>query len=127
MRLIIDTDVFVDLLREHPPAVAWANSLSKLPFLSGIAALEVSFGARSILEKREVFDAIDRFDVLWPTDEDIRKATFDFTNLKLSHGIGSLDCICAALSLRYGLPLATFNSKHFRAVPGLSLVQPYTR
>ena len=127
MQAIIDTDVFIEILRQRPKAIDWLDNLPSKPFLSGVAALEVSFGSRSSAESKEIDEAISTFDVLWPTDDDIQRATFEFGKLRPAHGIGSLDGLCAALALRHGLPILTFNTKHFRAVPGLAILEPYTR
>jgi predicted nucleic acid-binding protein len=125
--LLLDTDILVDLLREHPPATKWAGTLNSLTYLSGIAALEVSFGAGSLQELGRIATLIKTFLVLWPTEQDIIRATTDFSSLRLVHGIGALDSIIAAQSLRVKVPLATFNVKHFQAIPGLVTVQPYER
>ena len=127
MQLLLDTDVLIDLLRKRPQAIEWAHNLPARPFLSGVATLEASSASRSLAESREIAAVLSRSAVLWPTDEDIRRATVEFSTLRLAHGIGSLDAVCAAQALRLKLPLATFNVKHFRAVPRLTTVTPYIR
>jgi predicted nucleic acid-binding protein len=127
LQLILDSDVFVDLIRNHPPAINWLTMQQDTPFLSGVAALEISFGARSAPDLAAVNAGIKGFTVLWPNGDDIRRATTEFSRLNLSQGIGPLDAVVAALALRHGLPLATYNVKHFRGIKGLTIVQPYQR
>jgi hypothetical protein len=63
----------------------------------------------------------------WPTEADCSKALADFSTLHLSHNLGLIDALIAATAVGLRADLCTFNVKHFRSVPGLSLVQPYTR
>ena len=51
----------------------------------------------------------------------------DYGALRLAHGIGVLDMVIAVTAISHGQVLATFNVKHFRAVPGLVAVQPYVQ
>jgi len=105
----------------------WAAGLSSLTFLSGVAALETSFGATSSQEHARISKLIKTFLVLWPIDEDIERAATGLSSFRLIHGMGPMDAIVAAQALRLGLPLATFICKHFRSIPGLVTVQPYIR
>jgi len=43
----------------------------------------------------------------------------------LAHRIGWADCFIAATCLRLRIPLVTFNDKHFKPIPGLSVLRPY--
>jgi predicted nucleic acid-binding protein len=65
--------------------------------------------------------------VVWPTATDCQRALTDFSTLHLSHGLGLLDALIAAIAIGLGAELCTFNDKHYRIVPGLVTVQPYTR
>jgi predicted nucleic acid-binding protein len=67
------------------------------------------------------------FTVSWPTEADVIRAYMVYQPLRLSHGIGLFDCIVAATATGPGEDLATFNVKHFRAVPDLVTIQPYVR
>jgi predicted nucleic acid-binding protein len=46
---------------------------------------------------------------------------------KLSHGLGGFDVLMAATALEHNLPLYTFNMRHFRAIAGLNVLEPYVR
>ena len=45
----------------------------------------------------------------------------------LSHGVGILDCLIAAIAFRLAKPFYTFNLKHFQIIPGLDAQAPYVR
>jgi tRNA(fMet)-specific endonuclease VapC len=124
--MILGADVVIDLLRRHPPARAWLASLPLSPTISGVAALECPYGATDSNSLRRIEEFLVEFDVEWPTSEDSKKAA-DLASLHLSDGLGLLDALTAACALRIAAPVATFNVKHFRAIKGLTTVQPYDR
>jgi predicted nucleic acid-binding protein len=124
--MLLDTDVTIDLLRQRPEAREWILSLPQAPQITGVAALEVTFSARDTAELRRIRSFLEDFVIAWPTEEDAQQAEA-FANIRLSHGIGILDCMAAASALRLGKPIATFNIRHFSAIPGLATVRPYVR
>jgi len=127
MSILLDTDVFIDILRFRAQAEAWITTLQTPPLLSGVAALEVAFGARSARDLRDIRVVESRFRIVWPEATDMEQAAQQFASLRLTHGIGGLDAVTAAIALRLNLTLATYNVKHFRSIQGLKTVQPYTR
>lgn len=125
--MILDTDILIDLLRGHPPAVAWFASLTAPVSVSGFAALELAQGCANKQELRRIRRVLAPFPLVWPETADMLRAYDEYADLRLSHGIGLLDTLIATTAVGQGLPLATFNVRHYRAVPGLSTVQPYIR
>jgi hypothetical protein len=65
--------------------------------------------------------------VVWPTAADCQRALTNFIAYHLSHSLGLLDALIAACAVGLSATLCTFNVKHDRVVPGLVMVQPYTR
>jgi len=65
--------------------------------------------------------------VIWPSGDSANKAMTCFAGAHLSHRIGLLDVLIAFTAMEFNAELCTFNLKHFRAVPGLRLLQPYQR
>ncbi len=55
------------------------------------------------------------------------ETAFNNAPLHLSGGVDGPDAITAAIAIRLNQPVATFNVKHISAIPGLSVVQPYSR
>lgn len=125
--MILDNDILVDLIREHPAAIAWLASLPELPAASGMAAMELVTGSQHAIELRHVQRFLSVYVLVWPTETDMRRAFNEYLPLRLQYGIGLLYSLIAATANGRGEELATFNGRHFRAVPGLIVVQPYTR
>jgi hypothetical protein len=97
------------------------------PSVAGIAAMELVAGCRDASELRGVMALLLPMRVLWPPEPDMPRALIEFMPMRLAHGLGILDALIAATAIGYGLPLATFNTRHFQHIPGLTIVQPYTR
>ncbi len=72
--MLLDTDVLIYLQREEPAALAWLDSLSPLPYVSGIAAIELAYGCLNAAELRGVQIFLRPFPILWPTEDDMRRA-----------------------------------------------------
>lgn len=125
--MLLDADVLIDLLRAHPPALTWISSLTTLPAVSGFAAMELLYGCRDTRERKKVEKFLSVFEILWPNEEAMKRALFDYAPLKLSHNLSAFDAMIAATAVGQGMELGTFNVKHFKHVPGLSVVKPYVR
>lgn len=125
--LVLDTDVLIDIQRGHAPAVAWFSGLGELPSVPGLVVMELVQDSRNSHELRQALKLVAPFPVVWPTESDCERALSAFTAYNLSHSLGLLDSLIAACTIGRSATLCTFNTKHFRAVPGLSLTQPYSR
>ena len=123
----MDADVCIDLLREKPYAEAWFNALPVAPAISGFVAMELLAGAQSRREYQEVAEFIDDLQVVWASEVAMQAATRFFLPYQLSHGVGVLDCLIAATAKEQGGTLYTFNTKHFRPLPGVMIAEPYMR
>jgi predicted nucleic acid-binding protein len=125
--VILEADILIDLYRKRPSAQAWLVSLPDVPLLSGLAAMELMEGADDGRAMREVRRFLLPFTLCWPTEADMVRAHTVYQPLRLRNGIGLVDCLIAATATGRGEALATYNRKHFGAVPGLVTVQPYIR
>jgi predicted nucleic acid-binding protein len=124
---LMDTDVLIDVQRGHPPALAWFAGLADLPAVPGFVVMELVQDARNTREVRRALKLVAPLEIVWPTEVDCARALSDFTAYHLSHGLGLLDAFIAACAVGRSATLNTFNNKHYSAVPGLVMVQPYTR
>lgn len=126
--LLLDTDVMIDLQRGHEPAVQWLieHQGDELA-LPGIVALQLLDGCRTKLDSLRVKQFTSAFRRFWPTVADFERGHEAHTELRLAHGIDLTDMLIAQTAIGLGVPLLTFNTKHFREVTGLALEQPYTR
>ena len=126
--MLLDTDVVIDVLRQHPSAVRWASTeRAQEVALPGLAVMQLLDGANTKLEARQVEQFVTQFRVFWPTVADHERARAMFSDLKLAHGIDIIDMLIAQTAAGLGAKLATFNTKHFRAVTNLETIQPYER
>lgn len=125
--IILDTDVLIDVQRGHSAALAWFADLSDLPSVPGLVIMELIQGARDTREVREVQRLTAPMRVVWPTTADCQRALADFTIFHLSHGLGLLDAVIAAIAVGLSAELCTFNEKHYQVVPSLVTLQPYSR
>ena len=84
-------------------------------------------GCRNKLELQEIRKFIANVEVIWPTPETCDQALETFADYNLSHNLGLIDALIGQTSIAFGLPLHTFNVKHYAVIPGLITIQPYKR
>lgn len=124
--MLLDTDVMVDILRGHPPALAWMATVRTTPIaLPGLVAMELLQGCQNLADQRRLERQLQGFTLHWPTPDDCQRAMRDFVVHRLSRGLGLLNALIAHTAVGLGEPLATFNVKHFAVIAGLRTVQPY--
>jgi len=124
--IILDTDVMIDVLRQHPPAIAWLNALGEEEIvLPGFVVMELIQGCRNKTEQQRVEKVLRGYVVIWPSPATCDEALTVFARFHLSHGLGLLDALIGQTAVALDLPLYTFNQKHYAAVPNLRTVQPY--
>jgi predicted nucleic acid-binding protein len=124
---LLDTDVLIDVRRRYAPAVAWLVSLPDRPGVSGLVVMELIAGCRDQREVRALLREITPFRLYWPTEADHQRALQTYARGHLSHRLGLLDALIGECAVGLSATLATFNVRHFQAVPGLVTEQPYPR
>ena len=68
--LLLDTDVMIDILRGHSPAITWLQALGQTPIrLPGLVAMELVQGCRTRVEQQRVKNITRKYQLLWPTDK----------------------------------------------------------
>lgn len=125
--LLLDTDVLIDVQRGHAAALAWFARLTELPSVPGFVVMELIQDAQDARQVRKALRLVGPLPVVWPAPVDCDKALADFTAFHLSHGLCLLDAMIGACAVGLSAELCTFNVKHYRVIPGLVTVQPYTR
>ena len=124
--MLLDTDVLVDLLRGHPPAVAWLAGLGATTLgLPGLVAMELLQGCQDLTDQQRVQGYLQRFTFYWPAAADCERAYHYFAVYRLTHNLGLLDALIGETDVGLGQPLATFHVKHYGVIPGLQTIQPY--
>jgi predicted nucleic acid-binding protein len=126
--ILLDTDVMIDLLRQYPPAVAWLDSLGDEEIvLPGYVVMELIQGCNSKAEQEKLEKELGAFSTTWPHPEVCDEALAVFSRYYLSHSLGIIDALIGQLAVSLGLPLYTFNQRHYAAILNLRTVQPYAK
>lgn len=123
--LLLDADILIDLARGVPSALAWLATLTEAPFVSCFAALEVLAGSLDKRERRLVERLLSGFPIIYPSQADIDRALWDYSQYSLSHGTGAIDALTASLAFNRGFTLLSRNAKHYKPLPGLKFLVPY--
>jgi hypothetical protein len=129
-RVILDSDVLIDLARGDARAVDLVDGLisqGERPAISIITEMELFLGARTKAEQRSVRQLVQRFEVL-PTSEMISVRARNLTvRYARSHGLTIPDALIAATAIANRALLLTRNVRHFSFIPRLRVRAPYDR
>ena len=127
--ILLDSDIMIDLLRQYPPAVQWFDLLDdeEQILVPGYAVMELMQGCRNREELDQLQKAIAPCAIVWPLPDHCDTALALYAEYRLSHQVGMLDMLIGQTAVEYGLPLHTFNQKHFICSPDLQTVQPYQK
>lgn len=124
---VLDTDILIDVLRGHQPAITWFTTLTEIPSVSGFVVMELIQNAQNKQQIQQVFKLIAPLPLIWLTEVDCSNALSDFSKYHLSDGVGLLDALIAHCAIGKNATLCTFNVKHYRVIPHLKITQPYVR
>lgn len=124
---LLDSDVLIDILRGHAPAVQWFSQLEELPSVPGLVVMELIQDADNKQRVHKALKLVEPLPIVWPTPAHCERALEDFRAYHLSHRLGLLDALIAACAMGHAATLLTFNEKHFQVLSDLSVEQPYER
>jgi predicted nucleic acid-binding protein len=128
--MIFDTDVLIWFLRGDSSAARLIESQAERA-VSIISQMELLQGVRSREEVRVIHDLYRQSGIrIIPADESICHLALSLIEAHaLTDGLRAADALVAATARKTGLPLATGNVRHFRAIPGLEVkaFRPRTR
>ena len=125
--MFLDTNIVVDVLRRFPPAVAYLETAEQQGTLSlsTPSQMELIIGCRNRAEVRRLREFLERFEIR-SLSATIGETAVDLIyQYRLSHGLLLADALIAATALEYEETLYTKNVRHFRMIPGLTVVRPY--
>lgn len=121
---LLDTAILVDILRNHPPATDWLARNEQFG-VTPMVWLEIIDGAQNRAAEKRAVELLRRFGRVDLLPEDFTWAIEQALRRHLSHGVGMMDCLIAAVSHRLQLPLYTRNLRHFTPMLGDIARQPY--
>ncbi len=125
---LVDTDVLVDCLRGTVPARAWLEQVATDSFgIPGVVAMELVMGCQDREALTQIQRFLGTFVMVWPEASEFAAAYDLLLAHRLISGLNIPDCLIAATALTRAARLYTFNLKHFQAVSGLDVQQPYER
>lgn len=122
--VLLDTSIVVDLLRGYLPAKVWIATQAQVGVTRAVW-LEIIEGAQNKNDLRYALALLRDFTLIEFTQADFEWAARMLIMFRLSHNIGTMDCLIAAPSHRLSLPLQTQNLRHFRPLLGNLAQTPY--
>ncbi len=122
--MLIDTDVLIWYLRGNQEAYKIINNSNGF-FISAVTYMELVQGLRNKRELNSLHKAIYIWNakILHISEEISSKAMFFVEQYFLSHSIQLADALIGATSITYGCPLLTGNTKHYKAMKGLQIME----
>jgi len=125
---LLDTDIMIDILRDYPPAISWLENTDETEIsLPGFVVMELIQGCNNKAEKETLEEKISDYEIVWPSQAACFEALNIFSSYYLSHKIGIIDALIGQTAIDMGVPLYTFNEKHYNFIPNLNSIQPYKR
>jgi predicted nucleic acid-binding protein len=126
--ILIDTDVMVDIMRRHAPAVAWLDTLeTEVIGVPGLVAMKLLQGYGNREEQEQLESFLRPYRRYWPSQSDCGRAFDGFAMFHLSHHLGILDALIAETAVGLDVELVIFNTKHYDILSALRTIQPYSR
>lgn len=123
--ILVDTDVLVDYLREHPPAVEYLESRREDLSTSAVVVAELYVGVREGKERAALNTLLSLFEVI-PIDTELaERGGLLRRDFGPKHGTGLADALIAATAQRTGAELVTLNAKHFPMLQNVTV--PYKK
>ncbi len=127
--ILLDSDVMIDLFREYPLASKWFDSLDddETLALSGFVVMELIQGCKNKVQQKRLQRDLAAYEIVWLAPSDCDDALEIFSQYHLSHNAGLIDVLVGQTAVALGVPLYTFNQKHYRFIPELQTIQPYEK
>jgi predicted nucleic acid-binding protein len=120
--ILIDTDVLIDSLKGEKYAVEFIENNDTEIYITKFTLFELLAGAKNKREQNKITGHF-KFPFLSINDEILENAIELFKILYLKQGTGIIDSIIASAAIYHKIPLFTKNRKHFKNIPGLTLIK----
>ena len=125
IRLLLDTDVVIDYLRDQADAVHYLENRSEELLISSVAVAELYSGIRDEAEREALETFLKAFEIV-PVDREtaIQGGTYRRDYMK-SHNTGLADALIAATADICQARLVTLNRKHLPMLQ--EIITPYQK
>ena len=122
--VIVDTDILIDVGRNHQSAVERLQKEDEQANLaiSIITKMELIVGCRNKKELKILDGFLNRFKIISVDDEIAEKAIELLRTYRLSHGLLIADSLISATALVHQSPLLSKNQKDYKFIVGLNLL-----
>ncbi len=124
---LLDTDILVDILRGHQPAIEWLKKTTEVISIHGFVAMELVQGCRNRKEQDSITREIEKYTLIWPDEVILKNAYEIYKGYYLSNSVGIIDAIIGQTAVDRDMPLCTFNEKHYKIIENIELVKPYKK
>jgi tRNA(fMet)-specific endonuclease VapC len=121
--VIVDTDLVIDFLRGTGPGTALVRKLivSHRLRVTAITAFEFRVGTDFLERRDDILRLVGSRTFPLDPGSALRAGEVATTLRAAGQDIGMADCLQAGICLKFDLPFATRNRKHFNRVEGLRL------
>jgi predicted nucleic acid-binding protein len=89
--------------------------------------MELIQGCRNKAEQERLRRQLAPYGVVWLAPPDCDQALQVLVAYRLSHNAGVLDVLIGQTAVALGVPLHTFNQRHYNFIPGMQTTQPYVK
>jgi len=95
--------------------------------LPGFVVMELIQGCRNKIELEKLQRDLAMYKTVWLEPDECAKALDIFSQNYLNHNAGLIDVLVGMTGVSLGVPLHTFNVKHYHFIPGLKTIKPYVK
>lgn len=124
-RIVVDADIFIDMLRGIDAAVAFFEQYQAQLAVSVVTLTELLAGFRTAAEEKHILEIVSYLETIAVTDEIAIQAGYFRKKYGKTHGSGIIDCLIAATALSMKASVATRNRKHYPMMQHLLI--PYQK
>jgi tRNA(fMet)-specific endonuclease VapC len=121
--VVVDTNLVIDFLRGKGPGAPLVRELiaSHRLRVTAITAFELRVGADFLARRDDILRLAQSRTFPLDPESALRAGEVAATLRAAGQDVGMADCLQAGICLRFDLPFATRNRKHFDRVTGLRL------
>lgn len=122
--VVVDTDLLIDFLRGKGPGTGLVRDLigNHRLRVTAITAFELRVGADFLARRHDILRLVNSRTFPLDPGSALRAGEVAATLRGAGQDIGLADCLQAGICLKFDLPFATRNRKHFDRVEGLRLL-----